>query len=363
MVPKGNQVPLPAVAWEGKRGELRLLDQTCLPGEERILAVTQPEEVFAAIARLQVRGAPAIGVAAAFGLYLAARRWGEAHPDASRREWEARLQESARYLAAARPTAVNLTWSLNRLMQAIRGCTLQKPADLAAVLLAEAETILAEDVQVCRAIGEHGLELLRPGTGLLTHCNAGRLATIRYGTALAPIYLGEERGYGFHVYCDETRPLLQGARLTAYELTAAGVDATLICDNMAATVMAQGRVEAVLVGCDRVAANGDFANKIGTLGVAVLARYFHIPFYVCAPTSTIDLACPVGQAIPIEERDGEEIRSLWYAQPQAPAAVDIYNPAFDVTPAELVTAFITEKGILSPPYETNLAVALAPVAR
>ena len=214
-------------------------------------------------------------------------------------------------------------------------------------------------MRVHKAIGEYGLSLLQTGAGLLTHCNAGQLATSHYGTATAPIYLGQERGYNFKVFADETRPLLQGARLTTLELNAAGVDVTLICDNMAATVMKNGWVQAVLVGCDRVAANGDTANKIGTMGVAILAHNFNIPFYVCAPSSTIDLNCPTGDNIHIELRKPEEISEKWYAQPMAPKGINIYNPAFDVTDNRFITAIVTEFGIVRPPYQDNLAIILA----
>ena len=212
-----------------------------------------------------------------------------------------------------------------------------------------------EDVDVCRRLGENGLTLVKPGDGLLTHCNAGQLATVRYGTATAPMYLGHERGYGFRVFCDETRPLLQGARLTSFELSSAGIDTTLICDNMAASVMKRGLVQAVFVGCDRVAANGDAANKIGTLGVAILAKRYGIPFYVVAPSSTIDMNTPTGEEIVIEERDGEEICEMWYEKRMAPEGVKTWNPAFDVTPHELLTGIITEKGVIYPPFKENLA--------
>ena len=223
-----------------------------------------------------------------------------------------------------------------------------------AKLLQESEDIHDEDIRVCRKIGEYGLDLVEPGWGLLTHCNAGQLATVKYGTATAPIYLGQERGYHFKVFADETRPLLQGARLTASELHAAGVDVTLICDNMAATVMKKGWVQAVFVGCDRVAANGDAANKIGTLGVAILAKRFGIPFYICAPSSTIDRNTPTGAEIPIEEREGSEISTMWYAKPMAADGVKTFNPAFDVTDADLITGIVTEYGVARAPYDVSL---------
>ncbi len=233
----------------------------------------------------------------------------------------------------------------------------EKPQSVEAAkqrLFIEAESIRSEDEAACYAMGEYGLSLLRPGMGILTHCNAGTIATAKYGTCLAPIYLGAERGFDFHVFADETRPLLQGARLTSWELSKAGIDVTLICDNMAATVMKRGWVDAVVTGCDRMAANGDGANKIGTSGVAILAKEYGIPFYMYVPTSTIDLNTASGEAIEIEERDGEEIYKMWYEKPMAPAGIKTYNPAFDVTEAKYITAVITEKGIVRPPYRENL---------
>lgn len=331
-------------------GALVILDQTLLPGTVRHLELRTVDEVWEAIRELRVRGAPAIGVAAAFGVYLAV------HGSAARgyEELAAQFREAKRHLATARPTAVNLFWALDRMERRLAAEAGRPPAQVKAALRAEAEAIRAEDEAVCRSLGEHGLSLLREGWGILTHCNAGTLATARYGTALAPVYLGTERGYRFKVYADETRPLLQGARLTAWELQAAGVDVTLLCDNMASFVMKQGRVQAVLVGCDRVAANGDAANKIGTSGVAILARHYGVPFYVVAPLSTVDLACPRGADIHIEERAPEEVTEKWYARRMAPEGVKVLNPAFDVTDAELVTAIVTERGIARPPYGESL---------
>ena len=308
---------------------------------------TQPE-IWRAIQRLQVRGAPAIGVTAAYGLYLASREIETTDPA----EFRARLHTAADYLASSRPTAVNLRWALNRMETAVSA--LPTVSAIRAALLRESHAIHDEDIRVCQKIGEYGLELVQPGWGLLTHCNAGQLATVKYGTATAPIYLGQQRGYHFRVFADETRPLLQGARLTASELSAAGVDVTLICDNMAATVMKRGWIQAVFVGCDRVAANGDAANKIGTLGVAVLAKRFGIPFYICAPSSTIDLDTPTGAEIPIEERDGTEISHMWYAKPMAADGVKTFNPAFDVTDADLISGIVTEYGVARPPYTTSI---------
>lgn len=330
---------------------LIIIDQTKLPGALVELALTDARQVHGAIATLQVRGAPAIGIAAAFGAYLAVAT-GEF---SSSEQLLAQLQQACRYLATARPTAVNLSWALGRMESRGNALAQLPPHQLKAALLAEAQSILQEDVAHNQSIARHGLSLLRPGMGLLTHCNAGPLATSRYGTGLGPILLGQEQGYGFRVYADETRPLLQGARLTAWELHRAGVNVTLCCDNMAASLMAAGKIDACLVGCDRVAANGDVANKIGTLGVAVLAKHFGIPFYVLGPTSTLDLRCATGGDIVIEQRAPQEVTHQWYARPMAPQEVAVYNPAFDVTPSSLVSAIITEKGIAHPPYENSLS--------
>ncbi|MEG1501529.1 MAG: S-methyl-5-thioribose-1-phosphate isomerase [Clostridiales bacterium] len=345
-----NFLPFSSVEFDEEKNRLILLDQTLLPGARKFLSLDQQADIHRAIYLLQVRGAPAIGVAAAFGLYLASLSIQEDNQEDFLRQ----LQEKAAYLASARPTAVNLSWALNRLIQKAQQSLWTNTQAIQKLLLREAQAIRQEDIEICRRIGEEGLNILQPSMGILTHCNAGQLATIRYGTALAPIYLGQEKGYNFRVYADETRPLLQGARLTAYELQAAGVDTTLICDNMAATVMAKGLIDAVLVGCDRVAANGDTANKIGTSSVAVLANYYGIPFYICAPTSTIDLNCQNAAHIPIEERPSEEITSLWYQKEMAPQGIKTFNPAFDITDHSLITAFITEYGIIKPPFNKNI---------
>jgi methylthioribose-1-phosphate isomerase len=338
------------VRFDGEAGELVLLDQTALPNDVRYLRLTEPEQVREAIYNLRVRGAPAIGVAAAYGAYLGARRSPAADVPGISRDFQA----ASSLLRAARPTAVNLAWALDRMAAAFRANAHLPSAGLRAALKGEADAIRAEDEEVCRRIGENGLALLQRGWGLLTHCNAGALATSRYGTATAPIYLGAHKGYGFRVYADETRPLLQGARLTAWELHEAGIDVTVICDNMASMVMSKGLVQAVLVGCDRVAANGDAANKIGTSGVAILAKHYGIPFYVHAPLSSIDRACPTGRDIPIEERAPEEIAEMWYARRMTPVGVKAYNPAFDVTDKSLITAIVTEKGILRAPYTQSI---------
>lgn len=329
--------------------ELLLIDQTLLPAKTEILRLSTAKEIWEAIYLLKVRGAPAIGVAAAFGIYILATQ-------IKAQDFETFYSEFTKqkeYLDSSRPTAVNLSWALNRMDQICLSSRTKPLSVILDLLLKEALNIKKEDTNVCRMIGEYGLTLLQPGDGILTHCNAGQLATSKYGTATAPIYLGHERGYGFRVFADETRPLLQGARLTAYELHSSGVDVTLICDNMASMVMKNGWINAVFVGCDRVAANGDTANKIGTSGVAALAAYYKIPFYVCAPTSTIDLSLEHGGLIPIEERKSEEITHMWYETPMAPQGVKTYNPAFDVTDHTLITGIITEYGIARAPYEKS----------
>lgn len=339
-----------SVQLDDENNTVIILDQTLLPNEKVFLHLSTPEEIWEAIYHLKVRGAPAIGIAAAFGVYLGTKQ-------SKASTYEQLLddfQKIKQYLASSRPTAVNLFWALDRMEDRMKVEKDKSIEEIKNALKEEAEHIRNEDEQVCYSIGEHALSLLKPGWGLLTHCNAGTIATARYGTALAPIYLGQERGYHFKVFADETRPLLQGARLTAWELQEAGVDVTLICDNMASIVMKEGKVQAVLVGCDRVAANGDTANKIGTSGVAILAKYYGIPFYVCAPLSTIDLDCPTGEHIPIEVRKAEEITTKWYEKPMAPENVQTYNPAFDVTDHELITAIITEKGIAYPPFTKSL---------
>ena len=324
---------------------LIILDQTLLPGRVEFLRLTKTREIWEAIRGLRVRGAPAIGVAAGFGAYLAAYH---APDDAL----EAEFFAACDLLATARPTAVNLFWALDRMRGAFAAVRLQRPGQIRARLRDEAEAIRTEDAAISRAIGELGFSLLHEGAGILTHCNAGTLATAKYGTALAPVYIALERGMqNLRVYCDETRPLLQGARLTAFEMLSAGVDTTLLCDNMASALMASGRVDIVFVGCDRVAKNGDTANKIGTSALAILAQHYGIPFYVCAPSSTIDMALDTGTQIPIEQRDASEVTELWYRERMAPAGINVYNPAFDVTEAALITGIITERGIAMAPFE------------
>ena len=331
------------VRWQD--GELYLLDQTRLPGEiieERQSSVAQ---VCASIKQLKVRGAPAIGIAGAYGLVVALRD--KLHLD--RESFIAEMHKEAACLEAARPTGVNLRWALRRQVSHVLEMTGAGPEQIHAELLAEAIRIHDEDRRMCRDIGVAGKPLIRQGMGILTHCNAGQLATSELGTATAPMYLAHRDGVGFSVFVDETRPLLQGARLTSWELLQAGIDVTLICDNMAATMMAQGKIDLVITGSDRVAANGDAANKIGTLGLAILARHFNIPFYVAIPYSSIDLDAASGKDIPIEERAPDEV-THWGGHRTAPDNVKAGNPAFDVTPNDLITGIITERGILRSPY-------------
>lgn len=331
-----------------------IIDQTKLPGKIESISLHTAQEIWNAIYLLQVRGAPAIGVAAAYGIYVLAKRMDTEDYDTFYREF-VRQKE---YLDSSRPTAVNLSWALNRMQRVVEAHSGETVAQIKEALHRESVAIQEEDIWVCRMIGEHGLTLVKPGDGILTHCNAGQLATSKYGTATAPIYLGEERGYHFHVFADETRPLLQGARLTAFELQSSGVDVTLICDNMSATVMKNGWVNAVFVGCDRVAANGDAANKIGTSVVAAVAKYYGVPVYICAPTSTIDLNTPTGAEIKIEQRPAEEVTEMWYKERMAPEGIKVFNPAFDVTDHELIAGIVTEYGVARAPYTESLAAIL-----
>ena len=327
------------LALDEEERALVIIDQTKLPNKAEYLHLKTQGEIWTAIRDLQVRGAPAIGDAAAIGIYLAALEIDTDDYD----EFARRFHTAADYLNSSRPTAVNLSWALNRMENIVKNAEGKSTAEIRSLLRDEALRIKQEDI--CKKIGEHALTLVKPGDGLLTHCNAGQLATAKYGTATAVMYLGHKKGYHFKIFADETRPLLQGARLTAYELSAAGMDVTLICDNMASTVMKNGWIDAVFVGCDRVAANGDVANKIGTSGVAILAKHYGIPFYVCAPSSTIDRNTPTGANIHIEQRPSEEVTDMWYKERMAPKGVNVYNPAFDVTDHELITAIITEDGI------------------
>lgn len=311
--------------------KLFILDQTLLPNKEKWVEIKNIEQSYNAIKTLMVRGAPAIGIFAGYSMALFSDN--------------NNIYNLKKYLDSSRPTAVNLSWATNRMIRAFEN---------GKNLIDEAIAIHNEDIEMCRKISEYGLTLLNDGDGILTHCNAGELATSRYGTGLGPLLLGKEKGYNFHVFSDETRPLLQGARLTSYELEKAGIDVTLICDNMAGFVMKKGLINAVLVGCDRVAANGDTANKIGTSPVAVLASYYNIPFYVLGPYSTVDFNCKTGNDIEIEEREGDEIKQMFFEKPTALKETKCFNPAFDVTDHSLITAIITDKGIAYPPFDKSL---------
>ena len=339
------------IRYDKQAEALYIIDQTLLPGEEREIRLTTLDEMVEAIRALRVRGAPAIGICAGYCMYLLARdAWTE-----DRQAFLRKLTEDGEALNASRPTAVNLSWAIGEMM-AVARARLQEPREaLLDALYQKAVAIHEDDIAKCKAISEYGLSLLKEGDGVLTHCNAGPLATSRYGTAQGPFLLAAERGMHIRVFADETRPLLQGARLTSYELQRAGVDVTLICDNMASIVMRNGWVQACFVGCDRIAANGDTANKIGTSGVAILAKHYGIPVYVLGPTSTIDMNCPDGDHIPIELRDPEEIKTLWYEKPMALPEVKCYNPSFDVTDHDLIAGIVTEKGICRAPYTESLA--------
>ena len=343
-------IPVKTIEWVGGLdGAARLIDQTLLPTEVRYLDVGDVETMWEAIKMLRVRGAPAIGIAAAMGVVLAVR---DCVPTC-RDEFIGAVDRAAEYLNTSRPTAVNLFWATKRMQSLVISHPNTNTDELKLLLLREAIAMVDEDNAVCQAIGRFGNDLINDGDTWLTHCNAGGLATAQWGTATAPIYTAFAQGKKIAVYADETRPLLQGARLTAWELQQVGVPVTVITDNMAATVMAQGRIQGVIVGTDRVAANGDFANKIGTLGVAILAKEFGVPFYVAAPLSSIDMSLPSGDLIPIEERKPDEV-SNGFGRRTAPEGVAIYNPAFDVTPHRYVTAFITERGIVRAPYGVGL---------
>ena len=325
-----------------------ILDQTKLPNHVEYLELDDRQKMYVAIKTLAVRGAPAIGICAGYGMYILAKQ----KKDLDYEAFKKALHVDGEYLISSRPTAVNLSWAIHRMFRIIdENNDVDK---IIGLMREEALSIHNEDIEMCYKVSEFGLSLIKPGDGILTHCNTGPMATSKYGTAIGPVLLGKERGLNFRVYADETRPLLQGARLTSYELQKAGVDVTLICDNMASLVMKNGWVQACFVGCDRIAANGDVANKIGTSGVAILAKHYGIPIYSCGPTSTIDMNCPSGQEIRIEERDPDEIKTMWYKEPMALKEVKCYNPAFDVTDHELLTAIITDKGIVYPPFDVNL---------
>ena len=328
---------------------VEILDQTLLPDRERWIPIPSVDTMCEAISMLRIRGAPAIGIAAAFGLAIAAER----SSAETTRQMREDLNDAGQKLSGSRPTAINLSWAVRRVIERVDRCTDATLDDLRAAVWREARTIMDEDLEMCRQIGLHGAELLSGGS-VLTHCNTGGLATAGYGTALSVIFMAHATGQDIHVYVDETRPLLQGARLNTWELNRAGIPATLITDNMAASVLSSGEVKAAIVGADRVAVNGDVANKIGTLGVAILARHYGIPFYVAIPTSTIDVDCPNGASIPIEERRAVEV-TTFRGLDIAAAGTEAFNPAFDITPADLVTAFVTNEGVVYPPFAETLS--------
>ncbi len=343
-----NALMLDTVKLSENREYLEILDQTLLPKTVKVLNIGKLEDIWEAIKVLRVRGAPAIGVTAALGIALCSSKLETKDIN----EFEKEFLKMKDYLASSRPTAVNLFWALNRMEKTFNKNKDKSISEIKEILFKEAEDIRQEDIQISRNIGEIGLTLLHEGDGILTHCNAGTLATAKYGTATAPMYLALEKGLkNLRVYCDETRPLLQGARLTSFEMFNAGIDTTLICDNMASIVMKKGLIDIVFVGCDRVARNGDAANKIGTSGVAILAKHYGIPFYVCVPSSTIDMDTACGDDIPIEERNPEEVTTMWYKERMAPEGVKVYNPAFDVTDHSLITGIITEKGLCTAPFD------------
>jgi len=338
---------------EWKKDRVRIIDQTLLPREEKYVDLRTVEDVYRAIKVLAVRGAPAIGVAGAMGLALGMLK----SKKTNYKDFMKELDSVLKYLASSRPTAENLFWALEKVKEsAVKNKNLSIPA-LKKVLIDEAERIKEEDDELCHKIGKYGASIIKSGDTILTHCNAGGLATSGFGTALGVVYAAKLQGKKIKVYADETRPLLQGARLTAWELMKSGVDVTLISDTMTGKVMSEGKISKVIVGADRITSNGDTANKIGTYQVAILAKYHKIPFYIAAPSSTFDLSMSTGKQIPIEERDPDEVRRFFGVQ-TAPLKVKVYNPAFDVTPSELITGIITEKGILYPPYKKSIAKKL-----
>ncbi len=335
------------MAW--RRGRLAMIDQTLLPGKLKTIYPNTKEAIWQAIKMLRVRGAPAIGCAAAFGVYIGAKGSKAKTGKAFLKD----VKKVARYLDTSRPTAVNLFWATKRQVALAESLAGQPVSKIKAALLAEAVEMLEEDTAICKAIGDAGEKLLKSGQTILTHCNAGGLATAAYGTALAPVYRAVEKGKKISVFADETRPLLQGARLTTWELMQSGVPVTLICDNMSATVLSKEMVDAVIVGSDRMASNGDFANKIGTYGLAIIAKEHKIPFYVALPLSTIDMSLKDGPEIPIEERDPKEVTEPGGVR-MAPKGCKVFNPAFDVTPSKYLAGIITEKGVIKRPFKANL---------
>ncbi len=328
---------------------ISIIDQTKVPAFLEYKKIRTLEEAYQAIKKLEVRGAPAIGIFAGYTMYLLSRK----DENLAYEDFLRNFRKNREYLNSSRPTAVNLSWALKRMEEVVTSNADRSVKSIIALLKKEAVAIHEEDIAMCLKISEYGLSLLKEGDGVLTHCNAGPLAT-SYGTAQGPFLLAKARSMNIRVFADETRPLLQGARLTAFELQRAGVDVTLICDNMASIVMKNGWINACFVGCDRIAANGDVANKIGTSGVAILAKHYGIPVYSLGPSSTIDMSCPDGNHIEIELRDPQEIRTMWYARPMAPDGVKCYNPSFDVTEHSLLSGIVTEKGIIYPPFDIGL---------
>ena len=353
-----NALSLDSVRLADNKKEIILLDQTLLPNECRYISVKTAGDIWEAIYMLRVRGAPAIGCTGAYAYYLLADQL----ETEDKNEFSEACKRQMEYINSSRPTAVNLSWALNRMHSVmLNNLSSMTITELKTRLLEEADAIFQEDIAISRSIGTYGFELLEKlgkGVGVMTHCNAGSLATAKYGTALAPMYVALEHGWDpkkdLHVYCDETRPLLQGARLSAYEMQSAGIDTYFQCDNMASYTMKSGKIDIIFVGCDRVAANGDFANKIGTSGVAIIAKHYGIPVYVCAPSSTIDMTLESGDEIRIEQRKPEEVTEMWYEKRMAPERVGVVNPAFDVTEHELITGIITEKGIAYAPFKEAL---------
>lgn len=341
-------MPVATIDW--KNGKVRYIDQRLLPQEMKFVSCSDLRKLWMAIKTLAIRGAPAIGIAGALGVVLASRRSKAKDFNAFYRD----LSADIRYLASSRPTAVNLFWALKRMERVAAGNRSRPVSEIKKLILEEALAVISEDKKSCRAMARYGAMLVKSGDTVLTHCNAGGLATADYGTALGVLFESKRQGKKIRVYADETRPLLQGARLTAWELMHEGIDVTLICDNMAASLMAKGNIDKIFVGADRIAANGDAANKIGTYSLAVLAKHHGVPFYVVAPVSTFDLGLESGREIPIEERDGDEVRSIM-GKFTAPKKVKVYNPAFDVTPHELISAIVTERGIFKAPYRKSLA--------
>ncbi len=327
--------------FDSKTNSLCAIDQTKLPQNLEYIYISDPRTLYDAIKKLKIRGAPAIGVGAALGLYSCALKLEDTSPVG----FNYTFSKIAEYIKSSRPTARDLFYAIERMEKACFG---ESVTEILESLKKEAFGIFDENVATCRAIGEHGAKLLKDGDTVLTHCNAGSLCAVEYGTALAPVYISAELGKQIKVYADETRPLLQGARLTAFELTENAIDTTVICDNMAASLMQQGKIDIIITGCDRVAKNGDFANKVGTLSLAINAKYYGVPFYVAAPSSTVDLSIETGKDIIIEQRDGDEISVYWYSSPTVPEKAKCdYNPAFDVIPRELITGFITERGVVT----------------